>query len=143
MQRAPFFGITVLFSCLVFGCEARPSNAIANTDTSAGENDWATSRSATPRGEIKALKIRDDVYNRDRNIWVYTPPGYDAAASTPYHLAVFLDGMSYATEEIPAGIIFDNLLAARRIQPTVALMVDTSESRMDDLANHQRFADSI
>jgi len=84
--------------------------------------------------------MADHTYQRTRRVWVYTPPGYDAAGGKSYNLIVFLDGDSYR-DEIPAPEILDRLAAGGKIAPTVAVMVDTSRERLGDLANRSRFAD--
>jgi enterochelin esterase family protein len=77
---------------------------------------------------------------RLRNIWVYTPPGYAAHDSTACDLLIVFDGAMYL-EDIPLPAVLDSLVAARRVRPTVAVLVDdsTSTARLDDLANHESF----
>lgn len=77
---------------------------------------------------------------RTRQVWVYTPPGYSARDSAAYDLLLVFDGGEYVSE-IPLPAILDSLLAAKRIPPMVAVLVDdsTSTPRLDDLANHESF----
>ncbi|MCU1349086.1 MAG: esterase [Acidobacteria bacterium] len=93
-----------------------------------------------PAGRVESLTIVDATNHRSRRVWVHTPAGYDAAKGRPADLIVFLDGESYL-EDIPAPAILDTLIAAGRIAPTVAVLVDTSQDRLGDLANRRKFAD--
>jgi enterochelin esterase family protein len=86
------------------------------------------------------FSIEDNEYKRKRRVWVYTPPSYNQNSAAPYSLLICFDGSSYISD-IPAPTILDNLLAADKIRPTVAIMVDNEEARLGDLANHQSFAD--
>jgi enterochelin esterase family protein len=76
-----------------------------------------------------------------RKVWVYTPPAYDAKHA-PYDLVVLFDGETYVSD-IPTPAILDELIAAKKIPPVVAVLVDTSQNRIGDLANHQAFADAL
>jgi len=96
--------------------------------------------SVAAKGRVEPMLMADHTYQRTRRVWVYTPPGYDAAGGKSYNLIVFLDGDSYR-DEIPAPEILDRLAAGGKIAPTVAVMVDTSRERLGDLANRSRFAD--
>lgn len=102
--------------------------------------DWTETQSQIPKGKIVDSVLVDKTYRRQRKISVYTPANYDPQASVPYRLLIFFDGPSYL-DDIPAPVILNNLLAAGKIAPTVAVMVDNSEARLGDLANHAVFAD--
>jgi enterochelin esterase family protein len=78
---------------------------------------------------------------QDRKVWIYTPPAYDAKHA-PYDLVVLFDGETYSSE-IPTPAILDELIAAKKIPPVVAVLVDNSQNRLGDLANHQKFADEL
>ena len=79
-----------------------------------------------------------------RRLWVYTPPGYDAAAKTPYDLMLAFDGEEYL-EDIPLPKILDSLLAARKAPPFVAVLIDNGSGarRIADLGNRASFADFL
>lgn len=105
--------------------------------------DWTVFKSEVPKGKVESFIVDDRQYNRKRKVWVYTPPDYNpkaAAAAEPYRLLISFDGEDYI-KDIPAPTILDNLLAAGKIYPTVQVMIDNSEDRLGDLANHQKFAD--
>jgi len=104
--------------------------------------DWTIEKSDVAKGRVESFTIDDHQYNRKRKVWVYTPPGYAQSRAEPYHLLISFDGDSYVTD-IPTPTILDNLLAARKIYPTVQVMIDDSEDRLGDLANRQKFADFL
>ena len=62
---------------------------------------------------------------RHRRMHVYTPPGYEAG-TTRYPLLYLLHGAGASDEAWTsvgrAGIILDNLIAARRVQPMIVVM---------------------
>ena len=78
-----------------------------------------------------------------RRLWIYTPPGYDAAAA-PYDLMLAFDGEEYL-EEIPLPRILDGLLAAKKAPPFVAVLIDNGSGaqRIAELGNRASFADSL
>jgi len=130
--------------CLLFyqqtACAQKPATQSAPTNQTV--TDWTLEKSDVPKGKTEALTIDDKQYNRQRKIWVYTPPKYDAKSAEPYRLIISFDGEDYV-KDIPAPVILDNLLAAGKIYPTVEIFVDNTEDRLGDLANHQKFADFV
>ncbi|HEY2798554.1 MAG TPA: alpha/beta hydrolase-fold protein [Thermoanaerobaculia bacterium] len=96
----------------------------------------AAPASAEGRVEERALGTR--------RLWVYTPPGYDAAARTAYDLLLVFDGEEYL-EEIPLPKILDALVAEKNGPARVAVMIDdgAGAQRLADLANRVSFADYL
>src|SRR5690242_19884296 len=43
-------------------------------------------------GVTRQMMIHSSEYGRDRRVWVYTPPGYDARRKDPYALFIGFDG---------------------------------------------------
>lgn len=79
----------------------------------------------TEKGEIK--KVDDDskestLQPGDRFITIYTPPGYEPKRKTPYDLQITLDGDQYL-HIMQMNTIFDNLIAAKEIEPTVIVFI--------------------
>lgn len=126
----------------LFGCtQTLQAQTAASPDSNQHEagRDWTQVQAGVPQGKIENFTIVDKTYHRDRKISVYTPPNYNTEAKAPYRLLICFDGPSYLSD-IPAPTILDNLLAAGKIEPTVAVLVDNSEDRLGDLANHAAFA---
>jgi enterochelin esterase-like enzyme len=88
--------------------------------------------------------IFDSAYKRQRDIWIYTPPGYDAKATTPYPLIVAFDGFEYR-DTMPLPLILDTLLATKAAPAAVAVLIDDGESatRIADLGNAHRMVDFL
>jgi len=88
--------------------------------------------------------IFDSAYKRQRDIWIYTPPGYDAKAPTAYPLIVAFDGFEYR-DTMPLPFILDTLLATKAAPPAVAVLIDDGESatRIADLGNAHRMVDFL
>jgi enterochelin esterase-like enzyme len=95
---------------------------------------------ATPAGTLWRHKVRGPSPQQERSVFVYTPAGYSPTA-TPYPLFIAFDGES-ATFEIPTALVLDELIAAKRIPPVVALFIGTA-NRGQDLAPNESFADFV
>lgn len=106
------------------------------------ESDWIKAGTSVLRGKVEPFTIDDSSYGRKRKIWVYTPAGYADSSTTPADLIVSFDGEDYV-KDIPAPVILDNLIAAKKIGPVIQVFVDNSDDRLGDLANHQKFADFV
>ena len=99
---------------------------------------------SAPAGKLEARTVFDSIYRRPRQVWIYTPPGYDAKATTPYPLIVAFDGDEYR-DTMPLPMVIDTLLAARKAPAFVAVLVDNGEGavRIADLGNAPRMAEFL
>ncbi|MFC7546999.1 alpha/beta hydrolase [Plantactinospora sp. GCM10030261] len=80
---------------------------------------WSTPRPGVPRGRHRQTSLRSTALRCRRRIGVYRPAG---AGNEPLPLLVVFDGhISRAVLRIPTTL--DNLIAAGRIPPTMALFV--------------------
>jgi enterochelin esterase family protein len=93
---------------------------------------WAVASEGTPHGRLHEHHLTSDLLGNTRRVQVYTPAAYDPAASTgeDYDLLVMFDGWGY-TRNMDAAITLDNLIAARRIPPTVVLFVDSPDRNLE------------
>ena len=98
----------------------------------------------TPSGKVEQHTVFDSTYRRPREVWVYTPPGYDARATTPYPLIIAFDGAEYR-DTMPLPFVLDTLLATKKAPAFVAVLIDNGESavRIADLGNAHRMADFL
>lgn len=87
-------------------------------------------------------KVPDSINGKQRRVWIYTPANYSAAKDHASKLLLVFDGDTYTTD-IPLPKMLDELTAAGKIPPVVAVLIDNSASRLDDLANHRRYADFL
>src|SRR5207237_8102949 len=74
---------------------------------------WIVKNSDSPAGKIDKHKIKSDLLKNERNISVYTPPGYRSDGE-PYALLVLFDEGAYLNN-VPTPTILDNLIAASKI----------------------------
>jgi enterochelin esterase family protein len=82
-------------------------------------------KSGKPEGELKHYQFRSEILKNERGLTVYSPPAYDSGGRA-YPLLVLFDGEAY-TDSIPAPTILDNLIAAKKIPPVVAVFVNNPE----------------
>jgi enterochelin esterase-like enzyme len=79
-----------------------------------------------PRGVVHRHYYRSAVVGDERDFLVYTPPGYDPRAKTPYPTLYLLHGYSDdATAWTSAGlahVILDNLIARGQARPMLVVM---------------------
>jgi len=107
----------------------------------ADPQEWIVKRSGVPTGRIERHKIHSALQAVDRDITVYTPAGYSAAG--PQHPVVILfDGEDYLLPEWGGLNTWDNLIAAKKIPPTVVVMVHNLPGRrLFDLIANRTFGD--
>lgn len=95
-------------------------------------------------GTLTPTSLKSTSLNEDRRITIYTPPGYEAAKAAD--LLIVFDGGTYdgrAASLVPTPTILDNLIAARKIGPIVAVFVNNMGQRNRNLGGYAPFADFI
>ena len=81
------------------------------------------------RGTVERSSFHSKGLNNDRDVWTYTPPGYQRSGG-PYALLVVLDGDAYLNQvAVPA--ILDHLMAQRQIPQMVAVLVGNAEGERE------------
>lgn len=109
----------------------------------ASPQPWVVRHSETPAGNIDKHTIESRILNNERTLSVYTPPGY-RANSTPFALLVVFDEDAYLSH-VPTPVILDNLIAASKIPPLVALFVGnpSQQTRSNELPPNPQFAEFL
>jgi enterochelin esterase family protein len=103
---------------------------------------WATKKPDVPAGSVAEHVVRSRILGNERRVWVYTPAGYEGSGEV-YDLLVVLDGHFYS-HQIPTPTILDNMAAAGRIPPLVAVMPDSlGSTRGRELPCYPPFADFL
>jgi enterochelin esterase-like enzyme len=104
---------------------------------------WITRQPNVPAGQIEWKKLKSAILNNERNIGIYTPPGYRTVGH-PFVLLVLFDGDMY-TSAIPTPVILDNLLAKNMLPPLVAIMITnpTPASRNIELMCNADFVEFL
>jgi len=83
---------------------------------------------AVPHGVLASVTYHAQALNAERQMYVYTPPGYDGGgAPLPvlYYYHGYGDTAASAVEQGRVPQIMDNLLAEGRIEPMIVVMPDT------------------
>jgi enterochelin esterase family protein len=95
-----------------------------------------------PTGEVHVHKVasKKPLTFHERRIYVYSPPGY-ADKGNAYPLVVLLGG-SYYLSPIPTATILDNLIAQKRIPPTIAVAIDNVDAEFH-IGTPERLVDVI
>ena len=79
-----------------------------------------------PHGQIHHHFYRSKIVGDDRDFYVYTPPGYSAAARQDYPVLYLLHGFSDSangwSEVGQANVILDNLIAQGKAKPMIVVM---------------------
>jgi len=79
-----------------------------------------------PHGVLHRHHYRSTIIGEERDVWVYTPPGYDAAATQKlpvlYLLHGFSDGEDAWVSAGRANVIIDNLIARGEAKPMLVVM---------------------
>jgi enterochelin esterase-like enzyme len=104
---------------------------------------WIEQVDNPPKGTVAQKKLRSNILNNERTVWVYTPPGFTASGERYPFLVVF-DGGVYVNT-VPVPVILDNLIAKKRIPPMVAIMIGNASatSRATELPCSDPFADFL
>ena len=85
--------------------------------------DWT----AVPHGDLHIHHFRSSIVDRERRLFVYTPPGYEASKTkypTLYLLHGSGDNESTWSELGKANLILDNLIAQGKAKPMVVVMTN-------------------
>jgi len=100
-------------------------------------------RDGVPAGRIDKARIHSELLGNERNLSIYTPPGYRADGPAYGVLFVF-DESAYLTL-VPTPVILDNLLADGKIKPMVAVLIANpdQEARSRELPPNPKFADFL
>jgi enterochelin esterase family protein len=96
-----------------------------------------------PKGRVEAHRFESEILGNERRVWVYTPPGYEGFDGC--RLLLVFDGWDYLhINRTPT--VLDNLLAAGKIPPTVAVLFDsvgTFAGRTHELRLNPAFSDCV
>ena len=103
---------------------------------------WIEPRRGAPRGTTELHRLRSEILGNERRVWVHLPADYDPAER--YGLLLVFDGWAYVNL-VPAPTIVDNLVAAGRIPPVVAVLLDSlsQEERTRELPCHAPFVEFL
>ena len=103
---------------------------------------WFYERKGVSKGSLSAFTIESKILKNARSVMVYKPFGYNETEIYPS--IVIFDQFLYL-ERVPLPTILDNLIAANKIPPCVAIMIDNQpkERRELELPLYKPFADFV
>jgi enterochelin esterase-like enzyme len=104
---------------------------------------WIARVSGNPAGTVEKHRLKSDLLQNERSISVYTPPNYRAGGA-PYALLVLFDEGAYLNQ-VPTPVILDNLIAAQKIPPTIAVLIanPSQDTRSKELPPNPTFAEFL
>lgn len=104
---------------------------------------WIVKNNRVAAGTVEKQKVRSELLHNEHDLSIYLPAGYKAHAA-PYDLVVIFDESAYLTK-VPMPVILDNLIAASKIPPTVAVLIanPSQASRNTELTPNPKFADFL
>jgi len=110
---------------------------------------WFYVKSNIKKGTLESFQFESKILNNTRNIMVYKPTGYtdsdcEKTDMQKYPTIIIFDQSLYMNR-IPVHVILDNLIAAKKIPPCVAILVDNqpTERREFELPLYEPFADFV
>lgn len=111
----------------------------------APKQQYISQKEGIPKGKLFPTAIQSNILKENRKITIHTPANYNS--NTPHNLLIVFDGETYGGRRnrrarIPTPIIMDNLMAERKISPTVTVLVWSMGKRSRDLIN-EKFGDFI
>ena len=106
----------------------------------AAPQPWLVAKPGIAEGRVEKQTIKSAIQKIDRSFSVYTPANYKADGP-PNALLIIFDGEDLASDQFRLPTL-NNLIAASRIPPTVAVFVDNvPRRRLVDLVANPEFAD--
>jgi enterochelin esterase-like enzyme len=109
---------------------------------------WVVETPGVPAGHIEKRRFKSALLKNEREIAIYLPPGY-SRNNKAYPLLVLFDELAYLGDPegvvlVPTPTILNNLIAAKRIPPMVALLVDNAAGARDrELLCNPAFSDFL
>jgi len=110
----------------------------------ARRDEWSDVRAGVAKGHVEQTTIASKLLGNTRDVWIYTPAGYDTLAKQGgLPLLLTFDGGEYV-KSIPVPTILDNLVAAKRIAPMLAVFVGSPDEQRDaELDQNERYAEFL
>jgi enterochelin esterase family protein len=107
----------------------------------AAPQPWLVAKPGVAEGRVEKQTIKSAIQKIDRPVSVYTPANYKADGP-PNALLILFDGEDLSDDGQYRVTTLNNLIAASRIPPTVAVFVDNiPRRRLVDLVASDEFAD--
>lgn len=105
------------------------------------KNFWAEERLDIPKGTITKHEFESSYFIEPRVVNVYKPYGYSEDLA-PYGFITLTDGHDYINV-LKAEQVLNNLIADKKIPPIVAIFVDSTDKRSQELSCNDLFCSSV
>lgn len=105
------------------------------------EDFWVKERPDVHKGNLQQYEFESKNFKEPRKTYVYTPYGY-SEDSSPYGYIVLTDAYEYINI-LSSMQAIDNLIADKKIPPIVAVLLDATETRYEELTCNENFCDTI
>lgn len=105
------------------------------------EDFWTKKRIDAPNGNLQEYKFESKNLKEPRKIYCYTPYGYNEE-DVPYGFIVLTDAHQYI-KMFSVIQVLDNLIADKKIPPIVAILIDSTETRYEELTCNDVFCSII
>ena len=101
---------------------------------------WIVRNGKNPAGKVERQTFTSQILGNKRDLFIYRPPHF-IPASKEHNLLIVFDGERYV-DDVNVPVMLDNLIAADKIAPTVAVLISnpSSESRSAELPCNPLFA---
>lgn len=128
---------------LIFKDEDRKEDEIESyvVMPNAREHFWVKERNSIPKGQVYEHEFYSEKLEKTRRIRIYTPYDYSKGGE-PYKVLVLTDGEDYISV-LSAVTVLDNLIADKKIPPIVAVFIDSTKTREEELSCNEVFGDFI
>jgi enterochelin esterase-like enzyme len=109
----------------------------------AAPQPWLVPNNSVAAGTVHKHTIHSELLKNDHDLSVYLPAGYNPLGA-PYDLVIIFDESAYLTK-VPTPVILDNLIAAKKMPPAVAVLIanPSPDTRMKELSPNAKFADFL
>ena len=105
------------------------------------EDFWAREWKNVPKGSVHEHEFHSKNFKETRKIYVYTPYGYSKEAD-PYGYIVLTDAYDYINI-LSSMHTLDNLISQNKIKPTVAILIESTEERYEELTCNDKFCETV
>lgn len=97
----------------------------------------------TRTGQLQSYDFHSKLLNNSRRVFLYTPANFEPIKES-FNLLFFFDGADYL-EKVPTPKILDNMQAAGKLSPTIAVFIDnpSSQTRAEELPPNSLFAQML
>lgn len=98
---------------------------------------WSEIKVPTVQGIIEEHHFKSKTLGTSRRIQIYLPPHY-ASSDEDYDVVLFNDGDEYITL-LNANRVIDNLIGEKKMNSVIAIFVDSTDDRYDELLCNTQF----